>query len=80
MFVHILEQKAYKPGDQEPEGYLAWHEWADIQAKAGLKQKACGRCGRWKFPQQLSSIFDEFDAKTNKGPVKVKTPVCSDCA
>ena len=27
----ILEQAAYKPGDQAPEGYLAWHEWAEVQ-------------------------------------------------
>ena len=33
----ILEQAAYKPGDQAPEGYLAWHEWAEA---AGLTLQA----------------------------------------
>ena len=46
--VCILEQATYKPGDQAPEGYLAWHEWAEVQHKAGLRQKQCGQCGRGK--------------------------------
>ncbi len=33
----------FKPGDQAPEGYLAWHEWAEVQHKAGLRPKECGR-------------------------------------
>ena len=28
----------YKPGDLPPEGYLEWHEWAEVQRKAGIKQ------------------------------------------
>ena len=47
----ILEQATYKPGDQAPEGYLAWHEWAEVQHKAGLRQKQCGRCGLWRQSQ-----------------------------
>lgn len=43
--VCILEQATYKPGDQAPDGYLARHEWAEVQHKAGLRQKQCGRCG-----------------------------------
>ena len=46
----ILAQEAYKPGDQAPSGYLAWHEWAEVQHKAGLRQKQCGRCGLWRYP------------------------------
>jgi len=46
----ILEQDTYKPGDPPPEGYLAWHEWAEVQRKAGIKQVQCGRCGLWKTP------------------------------
>ncbi len=25
----ILTQSSYEPGDLSPDGYLAWHEWAD---------------------------------------------------
>lgn len=35
-----------------PEGYVAWHEWAEAQYKAGLRQKQCTVCGRWLFPQE----------------------------
>ena len=70
----------FKPGDQAPEGYLAWHEWADKQHKAGLRQKECGRCGRWKYPQELSATQDAFEAKSRKGLVNFKTPVCHTCA
>ena len=34
--VCILEQDKYKPGDPPPTGYLEWHEWAEVQRKAGL--------------------------------------------
>jgi len=57
----ILEQAHYKPGDQAPEGYLAWHEWAEVQHKAGLRQKQCGRCGLWRYPQQLSATIDRVE-------------------
>ena len=36
--LHILWQAEYKPGDQAPEGYLAWHEWAEVQHEAGLQR------------------------------------------
>ena len=32
----ICNQTTFKPGDQAPAGYLAWHEWAEVQHKAGL--------------------------------------------
>lgn len=51
--IHITVQKEYKPGDLPPEGYLAWHEWAEVQRKAGIKQVQCGRCGLWRTPQEL---------------------------
>ena len=41
----------YKVGDPAPEGYLAWHEWARVQYKGGLRQLR-GPCGHWLFPQQ----------------------------
>lgn len=80
----ILEQAAYKPGDQAPEGYLAWHEWAEVQHKAGLRQKQCGRCGLWRYPQQLSALVDrtEVTGLRKRQPFRrtLETPVCNDCA
>lgn len=76
---HILEQASYAPGDPAPEGYLAWHEWANVQAKAGLKQVECGRCCRWKFPQELSGDIDSCTLQSRKGPVVCTTPVCLAC-
>ena len=78
--VCILEQEDYKPGDQPPEGYLAWHEWAEVQRKAGIKQVQCGRCGLWKTPQELSGQNDRCEMQSRKGPVIVVTPVCNKCA
>ena len=42
----------YNPGDQPPSSYCDWHDWADVQAKAGLKQKRCPVCCLWRFPQE----------------------------
>ena len=79
----ILEQARYKPGDQAPDGYLEWHEWAEVQHKAGLRQKQCGRCGLWRFPQQLSAEVDRAEMvmtkKRKSRRVTVQTPVCNDC-
>lgn len=69
----------YAPGDPAPDGYLAWHEWADVQIKAGLKQYACGRCVKWKFPQELSGETDSHTLQSKKGSVLIVTPVCLDC-
>lgn len=71
----------FKPGDQAPTGYLDWHEWAEVQHKAGLRQKECGRCGKWCYPQQLSNRVDVYTARSKKrGLVTVETPVCNACA
>lgn len=70
----------FKPGDQAPEGYLAWYEWAEIQHKAGLRQQECGRCGKWKYPQELSGQVDRYEAQSRKGPVTIETAVCNNCA
>ena len=53
MTMCILEQRSYEPGEQAPQGYLAWHEWAWAQHKAGLRQTQCGCCGLWYYPQEL---------------------------
>jgi len=63
----LLVQSTYKPGDQPPEGYLEWHEWAEVQRKAGIRQQMCGRCARWKTPQELSDIVDTTPARTSRG-------------
>lgn len=70
----------FKPGDQAPEGYLAWHEWAEVQHKAGLRQKECGRCGLWKYPQELSDLVDRHEAQSRKGSVTIETAVCNNYA
>jgi len=79
--VCLLAQETYKPGDLPPDGYLAWHEWADVQRKAGIKQVECGECGLWRTPQELSGIEREYTATTRGGQlVKRRLPVCGRCA
>jgi hypothetical protein len=78
--VCMLKQDDYKPGDQPPEGYLAWHEWADVQRKAGIKQVQCGLCGLWRTPQELSDQTMRWTAQSRKGPVEQTAPVCNKCA
>lgn len=45
----ILITPDFKPGDPEPEGYLAWHAWAEVQHKAKIPNRSCSICGKWKF-------------------------------
>lgn len=76
----LLVQEDYKPGDQAPDGYLAWHEWADVQHKAGLRQKQCGECGLWRYPQELSEHMVRWQGFTARGkPVHKMTPLCLKC-
>lgn len=76
----LLVQPIYKPGDPAPDGYLAWHEWAETQHKAGLRQKECAKCGLWKYPQELSDTLMEFVGETSGG-VKVRSSsrLCLSC-
>jgi len=70
----------YKPGDPPPTGYNDWHEWAAVQHKAGLRQQQCGKCGLWRFPQEMSEEFSKWVARTRAGqPVQVIAPVCKEC-
>lgn len=74
-------QRDYRPGDQPPEGYLAWHEWAAVQHKAKLKQRECPKCGRWKYPQELSNTAKKWSGKTARGKVvEFVALLCNDCA
>jgi hypothetical protein len=76
----ILEQAVYKPGDQAPDGYLAWHEWAEVQHKAGLRQKQCGKCGLWRYPQELSGETIKWQGITARGRrVDQMAPLCLRC-
>ena len=79
----LLTQQEYKPGDLPPKGYLAWHEWAEVQRKAGIKQVMCGRCMKWKTPQELSDTVDKsYPFKIKNGEkvvVEFSSPVCREC-
>lgn len=76
----LIEQDAYKSGDQPPQGYLAWHEWADVQYKSGLRQQACGQCGKYFFPQELSKSVMNCKLHDKKGNVVVTPqPICLSC-
>lgn len=73
----------YKPGDPAPEGYLAWHEWAGVQYKAGLRQVPCGTCNRWCFPQELSDQTVSLQARQSRDwPVlhTITERICLRCA
>jgi hypothetical protein len=71
----------YKPGDQPPSGYCDWHAWADVQHKAGLRQKRCGNCSKWNFPQELTDVAKRHYVKTANGKkVLVTTFLCKECA
>lgn len=76
----ILAQDDYKPGGPAPEGYLAWHEWAAVQHKAGLRQQKCVLCGLWCFPQELSEQLVRTKMKTRDGiSVTAVAHVCRNC-
>ena len=48
----ICNVPTFKVGDPAPEGYTAWHEWAVVQYRRGLRQRRC-RHGKWLFPQEF---------------------------
>lgn len=78
--VHILIMPTYKPGDPEPDGYLQWHEWAEVQWKSGLRQQQCAVCDRWYFPQSLSDKVLRWEGKTIFGQVvQQSAPICKAC-
>jgi len=75
----------YKPGDLPPDGYLQWSEWAEVQRKAGIKQKQCCVCCLWKTPQELSDKVHVSNAETrdrrgNYTKVKLRGVICTKCA
>jgi hypothetical protein len=52
--------KRFEVGSQPPKGYNAWHEWAEIQHKGGLRQTICNVCGKWEFPQENCETGQNF--------------------
>ena len=60
---------SYQPGDPPPDGYIEWHGWADVQRRAGLRQRQCELCRLWHYPQELSGRT-----------VRTGRVVCNPCA
>ena len=79
----------YKPGDQPPTGYGDWHEWAEVQDKAGLKSRKCDQCGLWNYPQEIASVVQEeqvayltrrdLENETNAVTSHVDVVTCNKC-
>jgi hypothetical protein len=79
-WVHVLVMPDYKPGDLPPEGYLQWHEWAEVQRKAGIKQRQCPTCGLWRTPQELSTRQIEWTVKDRNGHAIMRSDFeCAKC-
>ncbi|KQV83313.1 hypothetical protein ASC90_22095 [Rhizobium sp. Root1220] len=74
-FAHLHIIPTYKGGDPAPKGYLEWHEWARVQLRAGLRQQECGKCCKWKFPQELTA---EKIRVATKRSFAIR-PVCFEC-
>lgn len=76
----VLAIPDYKPGDLPPKGYLQWHEWAEVQRKAGIKQVECPTCGKWQTPQELSPHKVEWTSKLRNGHlITLSALQCTKC-
>lgn len=70
----------YAVGSMPPKGFLDLEEWWKAQRKGGLRQRECGRCGRWFFPQELSTTTITTNMHTARGKLVQSTaPVCIEC-
>ncbi len=77
---HVSVGGTFKAGDQPPEGYNDWHEWASVQHKAGLRQEQCCLCSLWRFPQQFGPAVHVSMAQDRLGrPVELRGKVCKKC-
>jgi hypothetical protein len=66
--------------DVAPVGYIAWHEWAARQHKAGHRQRVCCMCRKFKFPCELSERVIVGEAITSSGrKVRTESPLCKAC-
>ena len=61
--IHICGIGKFRAGSPAPGGYLDWHEWARVQVRAGLKQRRCRECGRYRFPQEKCEHGPSPDGK-----------------
>lgn len=78
--INLSIGKDYKVGDQPPSDYLGWHEWADIQYAGGLRQCQCGKCGKYKFPQELSDKEVTSHLMDRRGKVRaITSKICKEC-
>lgn len=77
---HVLIMPTYKPGDLPPQGYLQWHEWAEVQRKAGIKQVQCPTCALWQTPQELSTYELSWSLANRKGQkIEMHAFECAKC-
>lgn len=65
----ICGTETFKPGDPPPAGYMAWHEWARVQHKAGHRQSRCSKCLRWFFPAERHDMAACPPPRRSKGGV-----------
>jgi hypothetical protein len=82
---HIDSSPTSHPGDMPPDGYTSRAQWADVQLAAGLKQRRCGNCSMWFFPQELSGHKIKTDAIVKLrgmtlNHITLLSPVCKGCA
>jgi hypothetical protein len=76
----VDESPHFKPGDMPPPGYIERQEWAAVQMKAGLKQRTCGFCSLYCFPQELSGEEIRTRATTSRGLIVNRVvPICRKC-
>lgn len=47
------EEIEYSAYSMPPEGYCAWHKWAEDQGTQGIVQFQCQRCKKFLFPQEV---------------------------
>ncbi len=79
---HLDFAGEYQPGDQPPSGYPDQYEWAMVQEKAGLRQRRCCQCAKFKYPQELSHIRNvSYASRTKRGPanVRIEGALCNNC-
>lgn len=80
---HLLAMPTFRPGDPQPvgAGYLEWHEWADVQRKAGIKQTECPKCCKWFCPQDLSDKTHVYTLTNRYGEeIRASAKLCKGCA
>ena len=83
ILTHHDDLRVGGPPPSSRHDYLGWHAWAETQHKAGLRQKQCGKCGRWFYPQELSDVTMRttmFKDKAQTKLITIVSPVCRGCS